>query len=375
MQNNIFIIFGIVLITAACGSDNSQSKADSTTVLNPKIKSLIGNANNERYVCGFTGSFPHLENTPVAARLNSNDDSAIELIFTTIWSDVIGGRLDAIKIEKDADQNNSEYRYAAAKGTFSDLGNIVRHVYYKSSDLSPLLHGDNVWCVRAIALHEFAHHINGDPFTGISRDIAELGADDYAGFKLGGGSLSTTLENAILAFSTLTEEYPTNGYPDRRKRIAAVKAGWERGKLSRGNSIASALIDVKGTREGLLFNDNALDFMKIENAIKKNGTLKNLSDTSTTEMVEVIIGASKSPGAFFLDSNYMYFKTEDSISIVGRVAHSNRPGFRQMIYDNFYDYMYIDKNNFLVTFSENLEDEKIDLQPVIIGYISIRKHL
>ncbi len=375
MNKIIFLLIGIVLITSNCGSGDvdSQSTADSVAVSEPDSTLPDGNRYNDKYICGFTGSFAYVDNIPLAAGSGSNNDSAIERTFAAIWSNVIGGRPDAIRIEKDADQNNTEYKYAAAKGSYTDLGNIVRLVFYKSNDLSPLLHRDNGWQLIAIALHEFAHHINGDPFTGASRDVAELGADDYAGLIMG-RELKSTLDTALLAFSNLTEEHPTNGYPDRQRRIAAVRAGWERGQISPRFSLISAFIEVRGISHGFAMTDSEIDYRTIQNAIDKNGSLETPNDTSTLDKAKVKIKASGSPGDFFVDSNYLYFKVRDSMSIVGRIAHSNRPEYRQMVYDNFYNYMYIDSNNALITYVKDLQDPKKSLKPIIVGSLSEPRH-
>lgn len=374
MQKIIFLV-GIVLITSNCGSGDvdSQSTADSVAVSEPDSTLADSSTNSDKYICGFTGSFAYVDNIPLAAGPSSNNDSAIERTFAAIWSNVIAGRPDAIRIEKDADQNNTEYKYAAAKGSFTDLGNIVRHVFYKSNDLSPLLQRDNGWHLKAIALHEFAHHINGDPFTGVSRDVAELGADDYAGYMMGRW-LKTTLDTALLAFSNLTEEHPTNGYPNRQRRIAAVTAGWERGQISATFSLVSAFIKVRGPNRGFAMTEKEIEHRILQRAINKNGSLETLNDTSTLNMAKVFIEASDSPGEFFVDSNYLYFKETDSMRILGRVARSNRPEYRQMVYDNFYNYMYIDSNNALITYVKDLQDPNRSLKPIIIGSLSELRH-
>lgn len=374
MHKIIFLLIGMVLIMSNCGNGDVdlQSTADSVPVSKPDSTLPNSNMNNNKYICGFTGSFAYADNIPLAMGLSSNNDSVIERTFAAIWSNVIGGRPDAIRIEKDSDQN-MEYKYAAAKGRFTDLGNIVRYIFYKSNDLSPLLQLDNGWYLKAIALHEFAHHINGDPFTGASRDFAELGADDYAGFIMG-SRLKTTLDTALRAFSNLTEEYPTNGYPDRKRRVAAVKAGWERAQISETFSLVSAFINVKGISRKFNMTDSEIDYRTIENAINKNGSLAILKDTSTYNMAKVGIKASRSPGEFFVDSDYLYFKETDHMSIVGRVAHSNRPEYSQMVYDNFYNYMYIDRNNTLITYIKDSQDTKSRFRPIVIGTLSERRH-
>ena len=371
MHKIIFSLVGIVLIISSCGSSDvdSESTADSAAVFQTTSTFVGDNPNNDKYICGFTGSFAYADNFPSAAGVISNDDSVIERTFAMIWRNVIGGRPDAIRIAKDADQNNNEYRYAAAKGAYSELANIIRYVYYKSNDLSPLLKRDNGWHLKAIALHEFAHHINCDPFTGVSRDVAELGADDYAGFMMG-SRLKATLDTALLAFSTFTEEHPTNGYPDRQRRIAAVKAGWERAQISARLSLVSAFIQANGINRGFSETEKQIEYRILRRGIDNNGSLETLDDTSTLNKAKLNINASGSPGEFFVDSNYLYFKETDSMRIIGRVAHSNRPEYRQMVYDNFYNYMYIDSNNVLITYRSDSRDPSSPLKPIIIGRFS-----
>lgn len=371
MQKIMFLLMGIVLISSNCGSGDvdSHSTADSVAVSEPDPALVDSSTNNDKYICGFTGSFVYVDNIPLATGPSSSNDSVIARTFATIWSKTIGGRPDAIRIEKDADQNNTEYRYAAAKGSFSDLGNIVRYVFYKSNDLAPLLQRDNGWHLKGIALHEFSHHINGDPFTGVSRDVAELGADDYAGYIMGRW-LKTSLDTALLAFSILTEEHPTNGYPNRQRRMAAVRAGWERGQISDASSLVSAFLKVRGPNRGFAMNEKEIEHRILQEAINENGSLETLNDTSTLNMAKLYIQAQYPLGQFFVDSNYLYFKERDSMKILGRVAHSNRPEYRQMVYDNFYNYMYIDNNNDLITYVKDFQDPKRSLKPIIIGTLA-----
>lgn len=371
MHNIIFLLIGIVLVTTNCGNtnDDSQAMADTVTVSTSQHMLPKGNTSNDRYVCGFTSSFAYVDNFPLASMLSSTNDSAIELIFASIWRNVIGGRSDAIKIAKDADENNPEYKYAAAKGSFTDLGNIVRYVYYKSKDLTPLIRRDNGWHLKAIALHEFAHHINGDPFTGVSRELAELGADHYTGFMMG-KCLKTTLDTALLAFAQLTEENPTNGYPTRQRRMAAVKEGWEHSQIPARFSLVTAFVKVAAKNRGYRMTEKQIEYEILRKAIGENASLETRQDTSTLYKAKVNILATGSPGDFFVDSNYLYFRERDSMSIVGRIAHSNRPEYRQMVYDNFYNYMYIDSDNVLITYVKDLQDPKNSLKPIIIGSLS-----
>ncbi len=372
MHKVIYFLFGIVVFTSIYGGSFVDSQSITNIMIESKNDSIIlpNKKSNEKYICGFTGSFAYIEDIPIAAGLSSTNDSIIERTFTSIWINVIGGRPSSIRIEKDADQNNNEYKYAAAKGSFNDLGNINRYVFYKSNDLMPLLNQDDGWNLKAIALHEFAHHINGDPFTGVSTEIAELGADDYAGFMMGQGKLKTSIDTALLAFSNLTEENPTNGYPSRQKRIAAVKSGWERAQVSNKFSIISAFIAIE-TLPSLTEATKKIPNKILEQSINKNSSIKAWKDTSTSDKSKVSLSrVFQSQGVFFLDSSFLYVIRKDSTCIVGRVAQSNRPEYRQMVYDNFYNYMYLDNDNKLITYVLDNQNPKKSLKPIVIGSLS-----
>lgn len=372
MYKILLLLSGIVLLTSNCNNDaeSPDANTDSTVVTNPD--STL-HTRPDKYVCGFTGSFVYSDNLPSAAGSSTVNDSVIARTFAAIWRNVIGARPDAIHIEKDANQNSTEYKYAAAKGNTDENGYMNRLVYYKSNDLTPLITRNNGWELKAIALHEFAHHINGDPFTGVSRDPAELGADEYAGYMMG-RVMKTSLDTALLAFANLTDENPTNGYPNRQRRMAAVKAGWDKSQLPLNLSLVSAFVAVIGSNHGFGLNDRDFDLLEIKSAVKNNKLSDPFEDKFSKDMSRIETRASASPGDFFADSSNLYFKRADSLLIVGKVALSNRPEYSKMVYDNFYNYMYIDSNNVLITYIPNRNDPQRRLVPVVVGNLSKRNN-
>lgn len=324
------------------------------------------------YICGFTASHPYATLHGVAGS-DAGDEAVIERTFKRMWHDVIGGRESVINVEKDADEDHAAYRYAAAMPSYTATGDEKRMIYYKPHDLAPLIGQANGWFLRSIALHELGHHINGDPFTNITRDTAELGADDFAGFVMG-GRMHTTLDTALLAFSTLTDINPTNGYPTREQRMAAVRAGWERSQLSPLNSLVYAFVTVRGNRSGIFYNDRDADLRDIENAAGKNSMEAIIKkDTASSGLWKMTTEASASPGDFYLDSSFLYFITPDTMTIVGKVARSNRPEHSLMVYDKYYQYMYLAPTrqrglDALITYIPDKARPETD-QRITIGYV------
>lgn len=322
--------------------------------LRPNIDTI-----KSRYICGFSSALPYTTVEPLTGA-NSGDDSIIENTFYYLWYNIIGGRKSAIEIRKDADQNNPTYKYAIATDSIGNFGNIQRQIFFKSKDLVPLLTKANGWFFKAICFHELGHQINCDPFSLVSVDTAELGADDYAGFMM--GKLNATIDTVVMAYSSLTEVNPTNGYPSQMKRIASARAGWLRAHQPEKNSIAVTLVSMIGPR----YYEN--DFVDIKNAVEQNAiSLLAGNEKSTEEMSKISIESHASPGDFYLDSHFLYFKEKNGdFFIVGKVAPSNLKEYKWMIYDRYYNYMYIDKK-VLVTLVNDLG--KNSDEPIPVGHI------
>lgn len=131
--------------------------------------------------------------------------------------------------------------------------NGVRYIMYDPEFMSMLNYSDD-WSNMFILAHEVGHHINGhsvDVILGAngmgqetsltSKRIQELEADEFAGFVLGrlGANLSQA-QSAIKSISnTGDDSYST--HPNRTKRLAAVKKGFN----NSGGYIDYSNLDIK----------------------------------------------------------------------------------------------------------------------------------
>lgn len=131
--------------------------------------------------------------------------------------------------------------------------NGVRYIMYDPEFMSMLNYSDD-WSNMFILAHEVGHHINGhsvDVILGANgmgqetslttKRIQELEADEFAGFVLGrlGANLSQAQSAIKSISSTGDDSYST--HPNRTKRLAAVKKGFN----NSGGSIDYSNLDIK----------------------------------------------------------------------------------------------------------------------------------
>ena len=137
-----------------------------------------------------------------------------------------------------------------------------RYILYKESWMNKT----DYWSKMAILAHEVGHHINGHTLSGYSlaesRKV-ELEADDWAGYAMAklGASLAQTLEITSM-FQTGDDSNST--HPNRAKRVAALKAGWNAGNGAMSN---------KPTEKYTPYNSNmsASEYFNRANDKVKNG--------------------------------------------------------------------------------------------------------
>ncbi|MBW6420595.1 TPM domain-containing protein [Rhizobium sp. XQZ8] len=85
--------------------------------------------------------------------------------------------------------------------------------------------GESDWPGTSILAHEIGHHLSGHTLIpGGSQPPIELEADKFSGFVL--FKMGATLPQAEKAIATLIPEADGPTHPGRKKRLAAVEAGW-----------------------------------------------------------------------------------------------------------------------------------------------------
>ncbi|WP_172717227.1 TPM domain-containing protein [Neorhizobium sp. T6_25] len=105
--------------------------------------------------------------------------------------------------------------------------------------------GDSDWAGASILAHEIGHHLSGHTLMpGGSQPPLELEADKFSGFVL--FKMGASLPQAEKAIATLIPDADGATHPGRKKRLAAVEAGWQqsceqqREKCGNGMVVAAA---------------------------------------------------------------------------------------------------------------------------------------
>jgi hypothetical protein len=101
--------------------------------------------------------------------------------------------------------------------------------------------GEGDWPGTSILAHEIGHHLSGHTLMpGGSQPPIELEADKFSGFVL--FKMGATLPQAEKAIATLIPEADGPTHPGRKKRLAAVEAGWQQSCEQQRESCGDELV-------------------------------------------------------------------------------------------------------------------------------------
>jgi hypothetical protein len=85
----------------------------------------------------------------------------------------------------------------------------------------------NDWGAMSVLAHEIGHHLQGHTLkAGGSDPERELEADEFSGFVM--YQMGASLKDAQSAIWKLTTDYDNGSHPPRRKRLAAIKTGYNK---------------------------------------------------------------------------------------------------------------------------------------------------
>lgn len=100
----------------------------------------------------------------------------------------------------------------------------------------------NAWAPISVMAHEIGHHLSGHTIVpGGSQPPIELEADKFSGFVL--FKMGASLGDAQAAMAELVPDGPDgNTHPGRRKRLAAIRDGWQQACEQQGGDCASGSV-------------------------------------------------------------------------------------------------------------------------------------
>lgn len=132
---------------------------------------------------------------------------------------------------------------------YATVHNSQRYIVYDEAFMKSIANKKTKnWAGRTIMAHEIGHHLCGHTLDNVgSRPPRELEADNFAGFVA--AMLGSSLEDAVAVFKKISSTGSAT-HPPRAERIAAVSAGWKRGRKQEANKEQLNVITHNGRADG-----------------------------------------------------------------------------------------------------------------------------
>lgn len=226
---------------------------------------------------------------------------------------------------------NFEIRAANVPNAAAVIIDRKRYILYSRKFISAIntASGTN-WAGISIIAHEIGHHLNGHTLnTGGSRPDLELEADEFSGFVL--NKMGANLKDAQTAMAIAASQRASHTHPARQDRLIAIATGWKNANAQLENS-----------------NDQ-----QSRTAIERPAVVAE-PEIGQDVLDEKYIAFDV---AFNADSESLYYITVkgnlvsvdgNSLYLIGRLAESNKRGYKLMLSDKNYNYLYIGSGGAIV---------------------------
>jgi hypothetical protein len=228
---------------------------------------------------------------------------------------------------------NFEIRAANVPNAAAVILKSKRYILYNPDFMNAInaVSGSD-WAGISILAHEIGHHLNGHTLeTGGSRPDVELEADEFSGFVL--FKLGASLSDAQAAMAVAASQKGSHTHPPRAERLEAIETGWNNASNQTGGR-----------------HDVAI---KSSQNIQKPAPVRTTTSTESA-LAEKYIAFdvefdADRQGSYFITTRGNLVQVDGSdIYLIGRLAESNKRGYRLMISDKNYNYLYIGRNGQIV---------------------------
>ncbi len=182
------------------------------------------------------------------------------------------------------------------------------------------------WAAISILAHEIGHHLNGHTIDGQgSRPEIELEADEFSGFVL--SKLGATLEDAQAAMNVAASLKASHTHPARKDRLVAIAGGWNNATNQMGGRPASVP-------------------QRSAKSITKPAEVRTepvLGDAIAEKYIAFdVYFSADANGSYFITTKGNLINVENgNLYVIGRLADSNKRGYKLMLHDKNYNYLYI----------------------------------
>jgi len=266
------------------------------------------------FTCSYDG-----EPIPGDIRLFASTSEATEAISRIL--SVIGLR------------QNFEIRSAEVPNAAAVIHRNKRYILYNPKFINNInSSSQNNWASVSILAHEIGHHLNGHTLLGTeSRPDIELEADEFSGFVL--RRLGASLEDAQAAMKIAASKKASHTHPARNDRLKAIERGWNNaGDVHTGKPAEARKTD-KNIEKPVIVKKPEKDQVVLD---EKYISLK------------VFFNADPAGLYYITVKNNLVKVSGSEIYVIGRLSGSNRKGYKYMLSDKQYNYMYINSKGIIV---------------------------
>ncbi|RZJ65999.1 MAG: membrane-binding protein [Flavobacterium sp.] len=232
---------------------------------------------------------------------------------------VINGVISVIGLKP-----NFEIREANVPNAAAVILDNKRYILYNGEFMDQIsLASGTYWGGISILAHEIGHHLNGHTLDeGGSRPATELESDEFSGFVL--CKMGATLKEAQAAISIAASQKGSHTHPGRQQRLNAIANGWNNAKGQNGVATKTSVS---------------------RNNVEKPVLIRRQTQDQTAAEKYIAFDVH-----FAADSNGIYYITnkgnlvnvdEESMYLIGSLSESNKRGYRLMLTDKNYNYLYI----------------------------------
>ncbi|HEX9981279.1 MAG TPA: hypothetical protein VGB50_12015 [Flavobacterium sp.] len=259
------------------------------------------------FMCNYYGG-----SVPAELTTSAPGDSATEVIQQIL--SVVGLR------------PNFEIRAANVPNAAAVILSNKRYILYNRKFMAAInSYSGNDWAAISILAHEIGHHLNGHTLTGQgSRPDIELEADEFSGFVL--CKMGASLEDAQAAMNVAASLKASHTHPARRDRLRAIAGGWNNAKNQLGSTASvSKKSDSHIERPVIVKNNEAEQGVLADQYIA----------------FDVRFNADAGGLYYITTQGNLVNVSEGSLYLIGRLAESNKRGYKLMLSDKNYNYLYI----------------------------------
>jgi hypothetical protein len=219
---------------------------------------------------------------------------------------------------------NFEIRAANVPNAAAVILNNKRYILYNRQFISDINSASkNSWAGISILAHEIGHHLNGHTLSGGgSRPDIELEADEFSGFVL--YKLGASLSDAQVAMTIAANLKASHTHPGRQDRLSAIATGWKNASGQPG--LASSAKTSKSI---------------VKPVVVENPEVRNEPIAEKYIAFDVHFTADPKGKYYITIRGNLVSVEEGSLYIIGRLGESNRKGYKLMLSDKNYNYLYI----------------------------------